>query len=360
MTRTAMEEKTTQGAVRGVGKQAVAADQAEAFGAIDLGSNNCRLLIARPDARRPFRVVEAYSSLVRLGEGLQRTGCLSPAAMDRTIEALSVCAGKLRRRGVDRLRAVTTEACRRADNGQAFIHRVAEETGLALEIISEREEVGLAADGCASLIDRRVPHALILDIGGGSTEISRLAVEAVKGPDASGAATRVVDWCSLPVGVVSFAERFGGHEVSGRAYQAMKAEVRAAVADFEKRNGLRALLDQRKVQLIGTSGTVTTLAGVHLDLASYRRSRVDGTRLKLDRVRQLSARIAAMSYGERAAQGCIGEGRADLVIAGCAILEALCDVWPASVLRVADRGLREGILLHLMREAGALPPAGAS
>lgn len=359
MARTGMEVRPARGAIRGEGKRAGRGDPAEAFGAIDLGSNNCRLLIARPGVRRPFRVVEAYSSLVRLGEGLQRTGRLSPVAMDRTVGALSICVEKLRRRGVNRLRAVTTEACRRADNGQAFTRRVAEETGLTLEIISEREEVGLAADGCASLIDHRVPHALILDIGGGSTEISCVAVDGQGGSDASDAVIRVVDWCSLPAGVVSFAERFGGREVDPHAYQAMKAEVRMAVADFEGRNRLRPLLDQGKLQLIGTSGTVTTLAGLHLGLASYRRSRVDGTCLKLDTVRRLSARIAAMSYSERAAQGCIGEGRADLVIAGCAILEALCDIWPASVLRVADRGLREGILLHLMREAGALPSIAA-
>ena len=351
----------------------------EAFGAIDLGSNNCRLLIARPAPNRPapnrpahgrpahgrpahgrpFRVLEAYSSLVRLGEDLQRSGRLSQAAMDRADEALSVCAQKLRRRRVTRLRAVTTEACRRAANGDVFVRRVAEETGLTLEVISEREEVGLAADGCTSLIDRRVPHALILDIGGGSTEISHLAVENhgdPHAPGAPGAVIRVVDWCSLPAGVVNFAERFGGREVTPSAYRAMKEEVRGAVIDFEKRNGLRQLLRQRQVQLIGTSGTVTTLAGVHLDLASYRRTRVDGYRLKLPAVRAISARISAMSYGERAAQGCIGEGRADLVIAGCAILEALCDLWPASALRVADRGLREGILLHLMHEAGMTRP----
>jgi exopolyphosphatase/guanosine-5'-triphosphate,3'-diphosphate pyrophosphatase len=338
----------------------------EAFGAIDLGSNNCRLLIARPTHAqpahgrpapgRPFRVLEAYSSLVRLGEDLQRSGRLSQAAMDRAVEALSVCAQKLRRRRVTRLRAVTTEACRRAANGDIFVRRVADETGLTLEVISEREEVGLAADGCVSLIDRRVPHALILDIGGGSTEISHLAVEDDGDPDAPGAAIRVVDWCSLPAGVVNFAERFGGREVTPSAYRAMKEEVRGAVIDFEKRNGLRRLLRRRQVQLIGTSGTVTTLAGVHLDLASYRRTRVDGYRLKLPAVRSISARISAMSYGERAAQGCIGEGRADLVIAGCAILEALCDLWPATALRVADRGLREGILLHLMREAGTTRP----
>jgi exopolyphosphatase/guanosine-5'-triphosphate,3'-diphosphate pyrophosphatase len=323
----------------------------EAFGAIDLGSNNCRLLIARPAHGRPahgrpFRVLEAYSSLVRLGEDLQRSGRLSQAAMDRAVEALSVCAQKLRRRRVTRLRAVTTEACRRAANGDDFVRRVAEETGLTLEVISEREEVGLAADGCTS-------------IGGGSTEISHLAVEDHGDPDAPGApgaVIRVVDWCSLPAGVVNFAERFGGREVTPSAYRAMKEEVRGAVMGFEKRNGLRQLLRQRQVQLIGTSGTVTTLAGVHLDLASYRRTRVDGYRLKLPAVRAVSARISAMSYGERAAQGCIGEGRADLVIAGCAILDALCDLWPASALRVADRGLREGILLHLMHEARMTRP----
>ncbi len=324
-----------------------------AYGALDLGSNNCRLLIARPARRSGFRVIEAFSRIVRLGEGVSRTGRLSEAAMRRTIEALSICAEKLKRRRVTHLRAVATEACRRADNGADFVLRVAEETGIELEIISNGEEVRLAAGGCAPLLCPKVPNALIFDIGGGSTEISWLK----KRHDGS---LEVADWCSLPFGVVNLSEKFGGVEVSPEVYEAMKDEVREAALAFEHRHALSRFSEIGELQLLGTSGTVTTLAGVHLALARYQRALVDGYRLDFRTMRRISQRIATMSYDERVAEGCIGPERADLVIAGCAILEALCDLWPSTALMVADRGLREGILYLIARDARRFTGNGRS
>jgi exopolyphosphatase/guanosine-5'-triphosphate,3'-diphosphate pyrophosphatase len=318
------------------------------YAAIDLGTNNCRLLIARPTGTS-FRVIDAFSRIVRLGEGLDAEGRLSEAAMTRTVSALRVCARKCRDREVTHLRAVATEACRRAVNCDAFIARVTAETGIRLEIISSREEARLAIQGCASLIDPELPDALSFDIGGGSTEISWLKVGGSGELPAGGRGLGLGAFWSMPLGVVNMAERHGGRQVSAQGYAAMMAEVRAALGPFEARYRLGELARARRMQMIGTSGTVTTLAGVHQRLPRYDRTRVDGCFLARETVLELSRRIAAMGYEERRAQACIGHQRADLVIAGCAILQALCEIWPVGRLRVADRGLREGILLTLMR-----------
>ncbi len=332
------------------------------FGALDLGTNNCRLLIAeqrsgrdRGDGARlagQFRVVDAFSRVVRLGEGLDASGCLSEAAMERALSALKICARKLRRRGLVAYRAVATEACRRAANHGRFLELVAESTGLALEVISQEEEAGLAIHGCSPLMDPGVCDVLVFDIGGGSTQVSWLRLAAEYAEAATERPPRLARraWCSLPLGVVTLAERYGGRDIGAEAYRAMVAEVAAGLAPFEARHGLAALAGSGRLQMLGTSGTVTTLAGMHQNLRRYDRSRVDGSFLELATIRRLSAEIAAMSYDQRLVHPCIGGQRADLVVAGCAILEALCGIWPVARLRVADRGLREGILYSLMHD----------
>ncbi len=317
------------------------------FAAIDLGTNNCRLLIARPTVGG-FRVIDAFSRIVRLGEGLGRNGCLSDAAMTRTIQALRICAGKIRHRRVTQARAVATEACRRASNCGAFLDLVRHETGLNLEIISNDEEASLAVRGCTPLLDPDMSHALVFDIGGGSTELGWIKAPP-RGRASNGTAVPEVGGChSIPIGVVTLAERHGGCEVTQPVYDAMVEEVSEALAPFEDEHRLGELVADGRLQMLGTSGTVTTLAGVHQDLPRYDRARIDGCYLDFETVRRISRRIAAMSYQRRAAHPCIGRDRADLVIAGCAILEAVCGTWPVGRLRVADRGLREGILLTMM------------
>jgi exopolyphosphatase/guanosine-5'-triphosphate,3'-diphosphate pyrophosphatase len=319
---------------------AKAGNQAGAvYGAIDLGTNNCRLLVARP-AARGFQVVDAFSRIVRLGEGVAAHGRLSEAAIQRTLSALRVCANKMRRNGVTRSRAVATEACRRADNCTEFLQRVYHETEIELEIISAEEEARLGLHSCLPLLDEARPHALLFDIGGGSTEVSWIEIDGAK-PH-----LRASD--SLPIGVVSLTERYGGREVPAATYRSMMAEVAEALAPFEARHGLARRIAAGEVQMLGISGTVTTLTGVHKKLRRYDRGQVDGVHLSLDTVAEVSRRIVAMSYAERVANPCIGHERADLVIAGCAILEAICGLWPAGRLCVADRGLREGMLLALM------------
>jgi len=320
------------------------------YAALDLGTNNCRLLVARPEGR-DFRVIDAFSRIVRLGEGLNGTGQLSPEAQARTMGALHICAGKIRRRGVTHLRAVATEACRRAANCDAFLTRVRRETGLRLEIITSDEEASLAFYGCVPLLNPAIAHALVFDIGGGSTEIACMELPEGVGEGLVGrcdAARHLRGWHSIPIGVVTLAERHGGEHISSEVYETMIAEVQEALSPFEARHDIGALATLGALQMLGTSGTVTTLAGVHQCLKRYDRARVDGSYLDFDTVRRISSDIVAMPYEARRAHPCIGRERADLVIAGCAILEAMCRLWPVGRLRVADRGLREGLLYTMM------------
>ncbi|MFA7431536.1 MAG: Ppx/GppA phosphatase family protein [Rhodospirillaceae bacterium] len=317
-----------------------AGSRAEIYSAVDLGTNNCRMLIARPEGET-FRVIDSYSRITRLGEGLASTGCLSAAAQDRTIEALKRCVDKMDRRGVTASRSVATEACRRAVNGPEFLERVRSETGMDLECITANEEARLALTGCASLLHRDHPYALVFDIGGGSTEL--LWVKLTESPFPC-----VEGFTTLALGVVTVAEACGGGDLGERTYRSVVNHVRAQLTHFEARHGIGAVIAAGQAQMLGTSGTVTTLGGLHLGLTRYDRAAVDGLVIDLTTVHSLSRGLAAMSHRQRADSPCIGPQRADLVLAGCAILEAICETWPMPALRVADRGLREGMLLDLM------------
>jgi exopolyphosphatase/guanosine-5'-triphosphate,3'-diphosphate pyrophosphatase len=314
------------------------------YGALDLGTNNCRLLVARP-AENGFVVLDAFSRVVRLGEGLTSSGRISDAAIDRALAALTVCSDKLRRRRVSLSRSVATEACRRAVNGREFVERVYRETGIALDIIPPEEEARLAMLGCHRLLEPGDGPALIFDIGGGSTELVLIDTDG-------GGTPKIKSWWSAPWGVVSLTESEGEEysEVAERlaAYSRMRERVRHAFRRFAE------LLpkDKENIRLLGTSGTVTTLASVHLALPSYDRKAVDGLMMPSESMRAISSMMSRMSLAERAELPCIGLDRADLVVAGCAILDAIMDIWPAKTLGVADRGIREGILRSLMARDG--------
>ena len=315
-----------------------------AYAALDLGTNNCRLLVARPN-RGGFRVIDAFSRIIRLGEGMSASGRLGDAAIGRAIEALGICRDKMRNRNVTRARLIATEACRAAANGLEFRDRVKDEVGLELEIVDRETEAQLAAIGCTPLMDPECEGVILFDIGGGSSEIVRLGRNrpAEGGPPAP----YIRGWASLPIGVVSLAERYGGVKVDRAVFDAMVAEVRAHVVRFAAEHAENLALDQ--VHLLGTSGTVTTIAGVHLRLRRYDRRQVDGCWMTDTEVAGVLEELLAMDYEQRVASPCIGAERADLVLAGCAILEAIRQVFPCKRLRVADRGLREGILVELMR-----------
>lgn len=319
------------------------------YGALDLGTNNCRLLIARP-AREGFRVVDSFSRIVRLGEGLSRTGRLDDGAMDRAYEALALCAERLARKGVDtdRLAAVATQACRAADNGAAFVERVRAGTGLSLRIIDPAEEARLSVEGCINLIDPAAEAALVIDVGGGSTEMSWLR-RAGDGYETAG-------WMSAPLGVVTLAERHPEPADSGDDwYEAMVADMGAAItAGGIQHDDIRALFAADRAHLVGTSGAITSLTGIHLKLPRYNRDRVDGLWMTRAECEAAADRLKALGPSGRAREACIGPDRADLVLAGAAILEAIQRAWPSERVRVADRGLREGLLLQMMREARRL------
>lgn len=320
------------------------------YAALDLGTNNCRLLVAVPQGPGRFRVVDAFSRIVRLGEGLGSSGELSDAAMDRTIDALKVCRDKLDQRTHTRHRLIATEACRRARNGPEFLARVKQEAGLDLEIVDRATEARLAVSGCGSLVDHKAHGVVLFDIGGGSSELALLDISKRRSRRLS---DHIKSWASLPLGVVTLSEKFGGGKnVSPQIFEDMVAEVARMLDQFEGRDALSHLLENDRFHLLGTSGTVTTLAGVHLNLRRYDRRRVDGTWLSDQEVDAMISRILSMSFEDRVNNPCIGADRADLVLAGCAILEAIRRLWPSPRLRVADRGLREGLLTEMMAEDG--------
>ncbi len=319
------------------------------YAALDLGTNNCRLLIARPTSDG-FRVVDAFSRIIRLGEGIAASRRISEAAIGRAVEALKICRDKMEARGVMRARLIATEACRAAENVEDFRARVAKEAGLELEIINSATEARLAATGCTELFDPAASGVILFDIGGGSSELVRLnrcgpgAGHGRRGPPAPD----IVGWASLPVGVVTLAERYGGRVVSRDIYDAMIDEV----AVFVERFAVDHRGDLNGFHMLGTSGTVTTIAGVFLRLRRYDRRRVDGCWLSEVEISRVVDELMAMSFDERAANPCIGAERADLVLAGCAILDAIRRAFPCPRLRVADRGLRDGMLVEMMREDG--------
>ncbi len=325
--------------------------QGPVYAALDLGTNNCRLLIARrplpgqdPGA---FRIIDSFCRIVRLGEGVSREGRLAESAIDRTIAALRICREKMRARHVNRARLVATEACRAAANSSDFLERVREATGLTLEIVGRETEAMLATAGCASLADPEADGVVLFDIGGGSSEIVWLdRARAGATQDDAALRARVRAWDSMQLGVVSLAEKFGGQIVTPDVYEAMVDHVLGALAPFAAQ--VAGAPRGTRFHLLGTSGTVTTIAGVYLGLPRYDRRKVDGLWMNEADIADTVATLRGMSYEERVLNGCIGADRADLVLAGCAIFEAIRRTFPAERVRIADRGLREGILMQLM------------
>ncbi len=317
------------------------------YAALDLGTNNCRLLVARPTADG-FRVVDAFSRIIRLGEGMSTSGRLSEAAITRAVAALAICRDKMKNRAVTRARLIATEACRTAENGEHFRARIADEVGLELEVVDRETEATLAASGCTPLFDPDADGVILFDIGGGSSELVRLGPSRsmARGPSPP----NILGWVSIPIGVVTLAERHGGLAVTRDLYETMTSEVATFVNGFASEHDMPRL---DRIHLLGTSGTVTTLAGIHLELKRYERRYVDGCWMSDDQVSGVIERLLAMSYEDRIANPCIGAERADLVLAGCAILEAIRRAFPCRRLRVADRGLREGMLVQMMRADGA-------
>jgi exopolyphosphatase/guanosine-5'-triphosphate,3'-diphosphate pyrophosphatase len=324
------------------------------YGALDLGTNNCRLLIATPTAAG-FRVVDSYSRIVRLGEGLTVSGRLGDAAMDRALAALTVCGDRLRKRGVTRVQAVATQACRTASNGPAFLQRVLAEAGVSLRVITPREEAHLAVAGCLNLLDRGDDAALVVDVGGGSTELSwvDLTDARLDGCPRTLALDRlpIRAWVSIPIGVVSLAEMFPETAGERAWFEAMIEHVKSRLAAYTDAEGFRDTFRRSPSASGRHLGAITSLAGLHLGPAPLRplarRRPMADSRPTAPRPPNGCWRSPPRPRG----RACIGPDRADLVLAGAAILQAVQDLWPCERVRVADRGLREGLLLSVMAES---------
>ncbi len=336
------------------------------YAALDLGTNSCRMLIAEPDGTR-FHVVDAFSKSVRLGLDLERTGALSRAGINRTMQALHVCSHKLRKLGVENTRLVATEACRRATNGEQFMRRIRSETGLELEIIDPSEEARLAVVSCAPLLEPQAEQVMVVDIGGGSTELVWIDLSAVAPENRRRAmiglrpgsndialpdGARVVDWISVPLGVATLMQRFSDVQEDGAKFALMSCYFEESLEDFTPYQDLVHADVIDKLQIIGTSGTVTTLGSMHLGLRRYDRTKVDGLRMRAQDVDDVVERFLDLGPEGRRAEPGIGRDRAELIMSGSAILQTLLRIWPTEYLRVADRGLREGMLFSMMDADG--------
>ena len=324
-------------------------DRRKIIAALDLGTNNCRLLVAHP-MPGGFKVIDGFSRIVRLGEGVAGTGNLSNAAMDRTLDALKMCAERIVRRDVTHGRYIATEACRQADNGERFLERIEKEIGIRLETIPSREEAELTLAGCLPLLDTNIPYALTFDVGGGSAEVLWVKLQKDQTPE-------ILGWISLPCGVVTMTERYGDPDISRESYARMVCDIKALLKPFDDKHGISLAIERGEVQMLGTAGTVTTIAGIDMDLNRYNRSVVDGSWLDFETVFSICGNLVNASFDERAAYACVGRSRAELVVAGCGVLEAICRTWPTGRLRVADRGVREGILLGLSKIVLGQPEA---
>ena len=314
------------------------------FAALDLGTNNIRMLLAIP-APDGFRVVDSFNRIVRLGEGVETTGQLSGTAMARAIEAVQACAARLGRRPLAGLRAVATEACRRAGNGAAFLQTARAETGIRFELITAEDEAALAVESCAPLLGQH-PNALLFDIGGGSTEIAWLRT-------APGTDPAVLAVESLPLGVATLWDRHGPAVFTVAGFTAIAGDVAARLTSFDRRHRIAEAVAAGQVQMLGTSGTVTTLAGVALGLTRYRRPLVDGVTLPAAAAARAIALLRALDRPGLERHACVGPDRVEFVLPGCAIFAGIRALWPTPSITVADRGLREGMLLRLMRQYAA-------
>jgi exopolyphosphatase/guanosine-5'-triphosphate,3'-diphosphate pyrophosphatase len=334
-----------------------ATESNELYAALDLGTNNCRLLIAKPvfqqvNQHKTLKVIDSYSRIVRLGEGLAEGGELAQDAMDRTLKALESCQKKLERYHISKKRFVATEACRRATTSAAFMKKIESELGLHIDIISNEEEARLAFLGCSSLLLKDTRWALAFDIGGGSTEFMWVKID----PDMPVDSHRrhlIQDWLSLPYGVMNMSEQFGGAAYTEMYFEEIVEKICGMMRPLDEANQISAKIWREGVQMLSTSGTVTTLAAIHLDLPKYDRAKVDGLKLSISDIRAATKKLMAMSPSQRSLHPCIGSARTDFILSGCAIFEAIVRTFPIAQITIADRGVREGIIVSLMREKHA-------
>lgn len=310
--------------------------------ALDLGSNTCRLIIAEVFPDGAFENVEVFSRIVRLGENLSQSNKLQSAAIERAVGALRICSRKIDEHRPLLVRCVATEACRRAQNADYFKKLVRQETKLRLEIIDPNEEAELCLKGCETLLNPRIPYGVVFDIGGGSSEV--MWVKLHEGGDAE-----LLEFISLPFGVVGLSETYGTY--TGVVFDDIVHSISDSLKGFHAYADICSLIQENKVQMVGCSGTATTIAALKLNLKAYDREVIDGTIIEQKDIEGIKDLLCAMTPSERAAHPCIGSGRSDLVIPGLSIFAGIYDAFPVSEICVADRGVRDGIIAQLTHEA---------
>lgn len=333
------------------------------YAALDLGTNSCRMLIARPTSDG-FEVVDSFSKAVQLGHGLEGSGRLSRSSMSKTVQAMRICKQKLKKHGVDRMRLVATEACRRAKNAREFVRYVKRETGLALEIINPKDEARYAVISCAPLVTNNTEQLLVVDIGGGSTELVWIDLKDVpkdrrkhaimglhSGFEGPHEGAKVVDWISVPLGVATLRDQFDDVADDAARFALMSWFFEESLGAFKPAT---VSISKEGFQIVGTSGTVTTVAASHLGLKRYDRAKVDGLTMTSDEIDAVIRDYLALGPEGRRTDPRIGRDRHALIMSGAAILQALLRLWPTDQLSVADRGLREGLLYAQMSKDNAL------
>lgn len=296
---------------------------------IDLGSNTVRLLVADVEGPGRWRVVAEHQTVTRLGEGLAATGALGEVPMARTLAVVRDYVARGAALGATETRIVATSAVREAANGSVFAAAVERATGWRVRVVSGEDEARLTLLGVRHGVGPLAGPVVVFDIGGGSTEYILADGEQVRAT------------ASLRLGVVPLAERYPFPERVDRSrYAALLREVMRQLA----RELPAEILSARPAHLVGTAGTVTTLAALDLGLPRYDAGRVQGHRLSRAAIERLGARLGSLTVGERAALPCLEPGRADLIVPGVAIVMATLDCLGVDGLTVSDSGLREGIL----------------
>lgn len=305
---------------------------ARRVGSIDAGTNTFRLLIAELEGPDRFLPLHVSRDIIRLGRGFRARGMISEEAARRALSTLQGYAATLREYGAQEVRAVATSVCREASNGPAFLDRVRAETGIPLEAIVAAEEARLALKGALTVVSADGGPLLLVDIGGGSTEFVLARRD------------RPADPISLPLGVVHLTEEFLRHDPPAPAEMAaLQAHLDRALAA-----GLaayRPLLGQPGLTLVGTAGTITTLAAMELGLEVYDPARVNHLRLSRAALSRLLGALTPLPARERLRIRPLEPGREDVIVAGALILAQVMEWFQVPEVVVSDGGLLEGLIL---------------
>jgi exopolyphosphatase/guanosine-5'-triphosphate,3'-diphosphate pyrophosphatase len=324
----------------------------------------------RMSYERRLKVIDSFAKIISLGEGIKQTGVLSEEAIERTIVALRACKKKLDSHRIYKMRAVATEACRQASNTKSLIERVNSEIGVDLEVISPQEEARLVLKGCSGVISDEKNYGILMDIGGGSTEVVWLKInKGMTRPTIS-----VIDSISLPFGVVTISDTYTHSKNNQEIYTVLRKNILSTIDTFMKKNNIRTNFSKGDVQVITSSGTTTTLGSLTLGLSTYDRSSVDGKDFSSKKIVEVGEELLSRYLSSTPTTVKLGKeknfitnkffdhvldksseefkifayNRMGLLAAGVVIINSILESIGDCLVRIADRGVREGILYDLM------------